>query len=155
LKNGGGYNDSISTTKNHDENDDLLDGHKVSACITAAIIKTRIINSKLLEDSDDNEFTLLNSNRMNEQVAMLSGISCLLEYMADDRENLCLPTEDKVVLRLPKTKYEDRSSYLDSIIRALYYTNLTNGMSTLLLSNIFFFIERYHRKCIESELLMN
>ena len=126
----------------------LLDGHKISACITASIIKVRIIGNKQVADSVENPFDMTQSSRMNEQVALFSGLSCLLEFMADNDENLRLPTEDLIGLRFPKTDYEERSTILDSLVRALYYTNVMNGVSTLLLAHIFFYIEKYHRQSI-------
>lgn len=79
------------------------------------------------------------SFRLNEQVGLLSGISCLLEYMADNEENLYTDeannTKTKIIF--PITNYEDRSKYLDSLKRALYYSNLISNINPLLLSHIF------------------
>jgi hypothetical protein len=38
-----------------------------------------------------------------------------------------------------------QSTYLDSTIRALYFSDVTSGFSPLLLSNIFFLLEEYHK----------
>lgn len=130
----------------------LLDGHKVSACITCAIIKVRLITNNHIEDDfDNNKYVLGKTFRLNEQVALLSGLSCLLEYMADNKKNLYIDESDNTKTRLifPETSYEERSSYLDSLIRALHYSNVFSTVNPLLLSNIFFLIEKYHRQSIE------
>jgi hypothetical protein len=134
---------------------DLLDGHKIAACITVAIQKVRIIQNTKAEDSDEERFELSKSTRMNDQVALLSGISCLLEYMAVDKTDLMLDSENKICLRFPQTDYEKSSKYLDSLNRALYYTNVISSTNTLLLANIFYFIEKYHRQSIKLEKLQD
>ena len=149
LKSETSPNSDLSGERFIKENELLLDGHKVSACITASIIKVRIIGNRQVDDSASSPYNLTNSSRMNEQVALFSGISCLLEFMADNEESLRLPTEDLIALRFPKTDYEGRSTYLDSLVRALYYTSVLNGVNTLLLAHIFFLIEKYHRQSIE------
>ena len=141
-----------------DDTHNLLDGHKVSACITCAIIKVRLITNSHIEDDINNDRYILDKTfRLNEQVALLSGLSCLLEYMADDKENLYTNETDKTktCLRFPKTSYEERSTYLDSLIRALHYSNIFSTVNPLLLSNIFFLIEKYHRQNIELIKLKN
>lgn len=140
-----------STDNSARKDSDLLDGHKVSACITCAIIKVRLIVNSHIEDNDNNAHSLDKSFRLNEQVGLLSGLSCLLEYMADNEENLYTDeannTKTKIIF--PITNYEDRSKYLDSLTRALYYSNLISNINPLLLSHIFFMVEQFHRKSIE------
>jgi len=131
----------------------LLDGHKVSACITASIIKVRIVGNKHVNDQTEEPYNLIDSSRMNEQVALFSGLSCLLEFMANNQENLQLPQEELIHLRFPKTYYEERSGYLDSLVRALYFANVMNGVNTLLLAHVFFFIDKYHRQSVELDAL--
>lgn len=135
----------------------LLDGHKVSACVTCAIIKVRLITCSSINDEKEHMYSLGESNRMNEQLALLCGLSCLLSYMKADNVNLCLSSGsgERVDLWFPETKYNDRSTYLDSLIRGLYYSNLLSTINPLLLSHIFFMIEKYHRKCIEFENFKN
>ena len=139
---------------------DLLDGHKVAACITCAIIKVRLVSSSETEDDElkeDDEpkkvFRLESSNRMNEQIALLSGLSCLVAYMIANKTNLYPigKTSGKVDLRFPETNYPGKPPYIDSLIRALYYSNTLSVNNPLLLAHIFFFIERHHRTLIELE----
>lgn len=130
----------------------LLDGHKVSACITCAVIKVRLIINKSIDDNmNNNPYTLDKAFRMNEQLALLSGLSCLFEYMAENKQNLYSDDNNtsSTSLILPKTGYETRSTYLDSLVRGLYYSNVFSNINPLLLSNIFFLIESYHRQSIE------
>lgn len=47
----------------------LLDRHKVCACITAAIIKVRLLSSDL---NTDEGFELVNSSKTNEHLAFMS-----------------------------------------------------------------------------------
>lgn len=122
----------------------LLDGHKVSACITCAVIKVRLItNSHIEDDINGDRYVLDKSFRLNEQVALLSGLSCLLEFMADDKDNLYVNENDtsRTQLFFPETSYEDRSSYFDSLIRALHYSNIFSNINPLLLSHIFFLLK--------------
>lgn len=143
---------------NDGNNSILLDGHKVAACITCAIIKVRLITASDIEDSVERSYSLDNSNRLNEQVALLCGLSCLLEYMFEEKEYLfpaAQQNHDKISLIFPQTKYHERSTYLDSLVRGLYYSNLLSTVNPLLLSHIFFMIEQYHRKCVELEDLKN
>lgn len=136
-----------------DKNALLLDGHKVAACITCALVKVRVIANEHVDDTEDEGYALDKSNRLNEQVALLSGLSCLLAYMIEDKVSLTVneTTPNKIELIFPDTKYQDRSAYLDSLVRGLYYSNLLSNINPLLLSHIFFMIEMYHRKCIELE----
>ena len=136
----------------------LLYGHKVAACITCAIIKVRIIVSDKVAESDDQMYLLDKSNRLNEQVALLCGLSCLLMYMMEDKTHLFSSeagSEENIQLSFPKTKYPERSSYLDSLVRGLYYSNLISNINPLLLSHIYFMIDAYHRKCIEIKELLS
>ena len=129
----------------------LLDGHKIAACITCAITKARLVSSSTTEDSEEAPFKLETSSRMNEQIALLSGLTCLLAYMADNETNLYPAGKEggKIDIVFPKTNYDDGTPYIDSLIRALYYSNVLSVNNPLLLAHIFFFIEKYHRTCIE------
>lgn len=129
----------------------LLDGHKVSSCITCAITKVRLIVNEHIDDTEKSMYSLNKSNRLNEQLAVLSGLSCLLAYMIEDKECLYVDEADKIELTFPQTKYPKRSEYLDSLVRGLYYSNLLSNINPLLLSHIYFMIEQYHRKSVELE----
>jgi hypothetical protein len=130
-----------------------LDRHKVAACITVAVMKTRLI---YIDDIDDvnNSYSLGKASRMNEQLAFLCGLNLVISYMLVDSE---IDSKIKNTLgnfMFPKTRYEKYNEnieegkyikYIDSIIRGLYYTNISYGFPILLLSNIFFLLEEYHK----------
>ena len=135
------------------KNSSLLDGHKISACIACAIIKVRLITcSKIEDDSDKVPYLLEKSLRMNEQLALFSGINCLIGFMANDPKNLYYDGKlDHIELTEPETFYPERSDYWSSLIRALYYTNICSGVNPLLLANIYFLLDRFHRLSVELE----
>ncbi|MDR1803300.1 MAG: hypothetical protein LBQ94_06790 [Treponema sp.] len=119
---------------------DLLDRHKVSACITAALMKIRLLHPNNLDDQ--NNYSLSKSSRMNEQLAFFAGIHAMSMYMAEDGKAKETLKGDFI---LPKTRYEEESKYYDSIVRALYYSNTLSGFNTLLIANIYFLLEEYHK----------
>ena len=129
----------------------LLDGHKIAACLTCSIIKVRLIRNNTIDDDADSsrEYTFSKAPRLNEQLAVLSGLSCVAEFMATNSMNLRQGNSDKATLILPDTFYPERSTYLDSLIRALYYSNIYATINPLLLSNIYFLIDRNHRNEVE------
>ena len=143
----------------HDKNQ-RLDRHKISACITAAIVKTRLISDTHVNDRNGQEYLLRDSNRMNEQLAFYCGMSNLMAFMTDESD---VNKQELENFHLPKTNYSinhikriDRNGqekgeqdYRDSIIRALYYANTVSGVQPLMLSNIFFLLEAYHSQACE------
>ncbi len=110
----------------------LLDRHKVCACMTAAIIKVRLISSDL--DSDDG-FKLSAATRINEQLAFMSTWELFKGFIILHRED-----KDKNY-ELPPTFHN--ISFLDTMTRSLFLANQINALSTPLLANIFFLLEKY------------
>lgn len=134
------------------EADALLDGHKVAACVTCAIIKVRLITCNKIEDDEiDSAYSLEKALRMNEQLAMFSGLNCLMRFMMENDDNLYLDDSEKRIVDLtqPTTFYPERSEYWSSLIRALYYTNVCTAVNPLLLANIYFLLDAFHRKSVE------
>jgi len=132
-----------------------LDRHKVAACITVAIIKTRLLYQDNLDDVD-NSYSLVKASRINEQLAFLCGLNLVISYMLEDPEIDSKIKDTLENFRFPKTRYEKKKEnddnneykyvkYIDSVIRGLYYANISSGLSILLLSNIFFLLEEYHK----------
>jgi hypothetical protein len=145
--------------KDETDKNDRIDRHKISACVTAAIIKTRLIGDTKVNDRSTDEYLLRDSNRMNEQLAFYCGMSNLVAYMADESDDNIQELKDGIFY-FPKTNHSveriDRNhqaqgeqDYKDSIIRALYYSNTMSGIQTLMLSNIFFLLEAYHKQTCE------
>jgi len=125
--------------------DELLDRHKVSACITVALMKVRLLHSNNLDDHND--YSLTKSKRMNEQLAFFAGVHAMLLYMVKDENTRETLKHDFI---LPETRYPKDSKYYDSIVRALYYSNTLSGFHTLLIANIYFLLEEYHKLSYKS-----
>ena len=110
----------------------LLDRHKVCACMMVAIIKVRLLSSNL---NTDEGFKLSNSSRINEQLAFLSTWELFKGFIILHGE------EKDQHYRLPDTYHNASSS--DTITRSLFYANQLNSLSTPLIANIFFLLEKY------------
>ena len=110
----------------------LLDRHKVCACMTAAIIKVRLLSSNL--NSDDG-FALSNASRINEQLAFMSTWELFKGFIILHGEKQDQNYE------LPNTYHN--VSFLDTITRSLFFSNQLNSLSTPLIANIFFLLEKY------------
>jgi len=124
----------------------LLDRHKIAACLTEAIMKTQMLHMAYIDDVN-NDYSLLEASRVNAQLAFLSGLNVVISYMMKENPSLKKTLD---VFKLPETRH--KSTYLDSIIRALYFSNTTGGLSTLLLSNIFFLLEKCHElSCLPND----
>lgn len=110
----------------------LLDRHKVCACMTVAIIKVRLLSSKL--DTDDG-YKLSNSSRINEQLAFMSTWELFKGFVILNGE------KKDVSYKLPQTFHN--GSFLDTITRSLFFANQLNSLSTPLIANIFYLLEMY------------
>jgi len=110
----------------------LLDRHKVCACMVAAIIKVRLLSGDI--ESDDG-FTLSNASRINEQLAFLSTWELFKGFLLLHGKQTA---ED---YKLPDTFHN--VSFLDTITRSLFFANQLNALSTPLIANIFFLLEKY------------
>lgn len=118
--------------KKDGEEKTLLDRHKVCACITSAIIKVRLLSGNI---ETDNSFILSSASRINEQLAFMSAWELFLGFIKLHRE------EDEKNYKLPETYHND--SFLDTFTRSLFFANQLNSLSTPLIANIFFLLERY------------
>ena len=97
-----------------------------------AIIKVRLLSSKL---SSDDGFELSNASRINEQLAFMSTWELFKGFIILHGEE-----QDKSY-ELPKTFHN--VSFLDTITRSLFFANQLNSLSTPLVANIFFLLEKY------------
>ncbi len=122
----------------------LLDRHKVCACMTSAIIKVRLLSSDL---SSDEGFELSNSSRINEQLAFMSTWELFKGFIRLHKEG----SHDDY--ELPTTYHN--ASFLDTFTRSLFFANQLNALSTPLIANIFYLLEKYcEMEHIKNELLM-
>lgn len=118
--------------KKDGEEKSLLDRHKVCACMTSAIIKVRLLSGNI--ETDDG-FVLSSAFRINEQLAFMSSWELFLGFIRLHRE------EDDKNYILPDTYHND--SFLDTFTRTLFFANQLNALSTPLIANIFFLLEKY------------
>lgn len=118
--------------KKDGEKKTLLDRHKVCACMTSAIIKVRLLSGNI---ETDNSFILSSASRINEQLAFMSAWELFLGFIRLHREN------DDENYKLPETFHN--VSFLDTITRSLFFANQLNSLSTPLIANIFFLLEKY------------
>lgn len=110
----------------------LLDRHKVCACMTVAIIKVRLLSSNI---NTDEEYELFNSSRVNEQLAFLSSWELFKGFIILHGE------EKKTDFSLPETFHN--VSFADTLTRSLFFANQLNSLSTPLIANVFFLLEKY------------
>lgn len=111
---------------------DLLDRHKVCACMTVSIIKVRLLSSSL--DTDEG-FKLSNAAKINEQLAFMSTWELFKGFVTLQSKG---NADD---FTLPKTFHN--ASFLDTITRSLFFSNQLNSLSTPLIANIFYLLEMY------------
>lgn len=111
----------------------LLDRHKVCACMTVAIIKVRLLSLEL--DSDEN-YEMSIASRVNEQLAFMSAWELFKGFVRLHK--------DMESYDLPDTYHND--SFCDTVTRSLFFANQLNSLSTPLIANIFFLLEKYCEK---------
>lgn len=113
----------------------LLDRHKVCACMVVAIVKVRLLSSQVKTDEG---FVLVNASKINEQLAFMSAWELFKGFVIMREE------EDDTSYELPDTFHN--ASFLDTITRSLFMANQLNALSTPLIANIFFLLEKYCRE---------
>ena len=118
-------------------NDKLLDRHKVCACMTVAIVKTRPLSLNI--DSDDS-YAISSMSRVNEQLAFMSSWELFLGFICS-RKRIEINNEE---YQLPETYHNQ--SFLDTITRSLFIANQVNALSVPILSDVFFLLEKYYEK---------
>lgn len=112
----------------------LLDRHKVCACMTVAIAKVRLLSGDIQNDSS---FTLSSASRINEQLAFMSAWELFLGFIKLHKKE----TNKISNYKLPDTYHNE--SFLDTVTRSLFFANQLNSLSTPLIANIFFLLEKY------------
>lgn len=118
--------------KKDGESKTLLDRHKVCACMTSAIIKVRLLSGNI---ETDESFDLSLASKINEQLAFMSAWELFLGFIRLHKEEI-----DKNY-KLPDTYHN--ASFLDTFTRSLFFANQMNSLSTPLIANIFFLLEKY------------
>ena len=96
----------------------------------------------------DKDFTLSSASRVNEQLAFMSAWELFLGFIRLHKE------ETNKNYKLTDTYHNE--SFLDTITRSLFMANQLNSLSTPLIANIFFLLEKYfeveEQKSIKNEL---
>lgn len=110
----------------------LLDRHKVCACMTVAIIKVRLLSEEIETDQD---YSLSSATRINEQLAFMSTWELFLGFVRLHK------SENREDYKLPETYHNN--SFLDTFTRSLFFANQLNSLSTPLIANIFYLLEKY------------
>lgn len=121
---------------------ELLDRHKVCACMTIAIIKVRLLTFEGALDNKTNKDYLIQATRANEQLAFYSAWELLKAFIKTRNID---DSKSQFKLVFPTT-YHDKS-FKDTITRSLFYANAMNNLSVPLLANIYFLLERYSEDC--------
>ena len=120
------------------ENNNLLDRHKVSACMTVAILKCRPFCDKDVNNQGGADFSFANSSRINEQFAFMCAWELFKGFVKKSKED----TAEWMVY--PETMHNN--GFLDTITRSLFVSNQLNSLSTPLLANVFFLLEAYSKE---------
>lgn len=110
--------------------------------MTVAIIKVRLVSGKI---ENDNNFSLPSASRINEQLAFMSAWELFLGFIRLHKE------EADKNYQLPETYHND--SFLDTFTRSLFFANQLNSLSTPLIANIFFLLEKYFESEEEKKIL--
>ena len=138
---------------------DFLDRHKIAACFTAAVAELRLLSSENEDDQleDGMPYSLWNSHRLNEQLAVLCGMNVLIMYMGTEVKGLnesCIDDIRKALgggFKFPRAI--TGKGCLDSIVRALYFSNAIYGINPVLLAVIYYLLEQYFYK--ECNIILN
>lgn len=97
-------------------------------CLT----KVRLVSGDI---ETDNSFSLSSAARINEQLAFMSTWELFLGFLRLHKE------ETDADYQLPDTYHN--ISFLDTFTRSLFFANQLNSLSTPLIANIFFLLEKY------------
>ena len=100
--------------------------------MTAAIIKVRLVSGNI---QTDDGFSLSAASRINEQLAFMSTWELFLGFIRLHKRR------NGQNYRLPDTYHNN--SFLDTITRSLFMANQLNSLSTPLIANVFFLLEKY------------
>lgn len=111
---------------------ELLDRHKICACMTVAIIKMRLLSSDL---SNDREYSIERANCANEQLAFLTSWELLKAFIITKEKGA------EQCFELPRTFHN--LTFEETVTRSLFLANRLNGLSSPLIANMFFLLERY------------
>jgi hypothetical protein len=146
------YNKDVPKTEDISQ----LHRHKVCACLSIAIIKSRPL---YVRDGfpDDEKFKLSEVPSFNEQLALSAGLSLLRAYiLADGSESDRRKYFEEPDFYVPESfKHVGSKPYgFDTLVTwSLSDANILNGLSAPLLADFYFVLDRYHElQCKYKEL---
>lgn len=135
------------------KNSNVIDRHKVCACMMLAVVKARpfIYTGDLREDEDDECF-----DTPNEQLAITVGLSLLRGFIINSTCDYEGKEKSKQQMQLDKEIFKDgfmfpnqaevyHGEYRNNFAIELYYTDKDNCYNILSLSNTLFLLEQYNR----------
>lgn len=137
-------------TGENDEN--KIDGHKICACITGALLNVRIISYKILDEEMPVKLVFANY-----AVAFLASIYVMYLFLLSDFENdgeiKCHDKlKDKSTFVFPTTN-PGHDSYVQGRIKTLALNDIYgNDFDILTYADMLFWIERYNKELIYNEL---
>ena len=131
---------------------DLLDRHKVCACLLAAINNVNLLGCVGKED-EPNDIQAL--NKINVQLSILVSLKLLGLFIICD-ENIDNDYKKYFMMNM-KYRFPEVSSneeaYEDCLIRSIAISKYTNHLDLPLIAHILFLLEKYHViKCQKEEL---
>lgn len=112
--------------------DKLLDRHKICSCMTVAIIKVRLLSSDL---EYDNNYSVGLANCVNEQLAFLASWELMKAFIVTKEG------QKTKQFKLPETFHN--LTFEETVTRSLFMAGQLNGLSTPLIANMYFLLERY------------
>lgn len=137
-------------TGKSDEN--KIDGHKICACLTGALLNVRIITYNMSDEDIPKEIVF-----SNYAVAFLAAIYVMYLFLLSDFEHdgktECYnKLKDKATFVFPKTN-PGHDPYVQGRIKTLALNDMYgNDFDVLTYADMLFWIERYNRELIYDEL---
>ena len=131
--------------------DELLDRHKVCACMIFAIIKANVIYECVPKEKQTEFYSVI-----NEDLALTTGLSLLRAFVESSIRESSIDEKTKIILL---KKYEhgfkypgaNHGEYRSNFLSELHYTKMEENYNILSLAHTLFLLETYTR-CYDAEL---
>jgi hypothetical protein len=132
----------IMDAENSNLGKSLFHRHKVAACVTVALVNVKLFPENALREING-EYLPENSNKFNAKLAFYCGLESLFMYMNDDASMETFKHNNFI---FPISTSDGKiSSYVNSIICTLHCSDTLTELQTLLIANIYFLLEEYHK----------
>lgn len=136
------------------DEENKIDGHKICACITGALLNVRMINYEMPDEEMPVKVVYANY-----EVAFLSAIYVMYLFLLSDLERdgkteLYEELKKQATFVFPKTNF-GHDSYVQGRIKTLALNDLCgNDFDVLTYADMLFWIERYNKEMIYNKLQM-